>query len=177
MLDRSLSAVNAENGYYQQLVSQGAIQAQDYLKFRWDTMQTGYQDYMVAMDQTLKNAGQLYENDVKSVNDQLNIITGVMAQEMGLDAFTVQNAQAWYDFWAGLATDWEAAGNQTPEQAAAAAKKKAKADAAKAAAAAAANGNGTSQSERQDRADAMRASGGRSDQPMPQTSGGSSYGY
>ena len=113
LLDRSLAAVNAENQYYQELVNKGAIQAQDYLRFRWDALQTGYQDYAVAMDQTLRNAQSLYGTEQQSLMDYINSVTAAMAQEMGLSDWNLQNIQGWYDFWSLLMTDYDAAAGGT----------------------------------------------------------------
>jgi hypothetical protein len=103
MLDRGLAQVNSENQYYQQLVQNGAIQAQDYLKFRWSALQTGYQDYLVAMDQTLKENATAQEDIAK----QIDAITAQMAAEMGVDDQIVKDANAWWTLWNDMAITFE----------------------------------------------------------------------
>lgn len=103
MLDRGLAQVNSENQYYQQLVSNGAIQAQDYLKFRWSALQTGYQDYLVAMDQTLKENATAQDDIAK----QINAVTAQMAAEMGVDDQIIKDANAWWTLWNDMAITFE----------------------------------------------------------------------
>jgi hypothetical protein len=118
LLDRSLAAVNAENGYYQQLIQNGSIQAQDYLKFRWSTLQTGYQDYLVAMDQTMKEwttqeqvAEDQYNTAAQVIKDQVNAITAALSAEMGVDQQTIDYMKSLYDLNAQQAADKDAANN------------------------------------------------------------------
>lgn len=83
MFDRALSQINAENGYYKDLVDRGAIAGQDYLKFRWDQMQTAYQDMMVAMDQTVRNWTDITEEDTRIIQNQINALTEQMVADLG----------------------------------------------------------------------------------------------
>jgi hypothetical protein len=92
MFDRALSSINSENQYYQGLITNGTIQAQDYLKFRWDALQTGYQDYMMAMDQALKEwttMEQVSEDQWQAAQDnisrQIAAMDGQLALEMGIE--------------------------------------------------------------------------------------------
>jgi hypothetical protein len=103
MLDRGLAQVNSENQYYQQLVQNGAVQAQDYLKFRWSALQTGYQDYLVAMDQTLKENATAQDDIAK----QIDAITAQMAAEMGVDDQILKNANAWWLLYQDIASTLE----------------------------------------------------------------------
>jgi len=117
MLDRSMAAVNGENQYYQELVNKGAIQAQDYLRFRWDAFQTSYADYAMSMDQVLKQYTTVNATESENLKNQINSITNAMAQEMGLSDWTLQNVQGWYNFWSQLMQDYDAAaGTQIPPQ-------------------------------------------------------------
>jgi hypothetical protein len=123
MLDRGVAAVNAENQYYEQLINNGAIQAQDYVKFRWDSLQTGYQDYMVAMNQAVSE----YNTDQGAITRQAQALSSQLALEMGVDqaildqantAYTLYSTQAqdaqsqkksnWTKFWESMFTtgDW-----------------------------------------------------------------------
>lgn len=90
MFDRALSAVNAENGYYQDLINRGVVQGQDYLKFRWDSLQTAYQDYATSMDQMLRDwqtqesvTAEQFQTASANIQAQIDSLTSQMAAEMG----------------------------------------------------------------------------------------------
>jgi hypothetical protein len=126
MFDRAIQAVNAENGYYQDLVKQGAIQASDYLKFRWDALQTGYQDYAVAMDQAMQNWAtqesvneQQYQAAASVLQKQIDAITGALAAEMGIDTTIMNNMATQYDIYQSQAINQQAVtdeGNKASSQ-------------------------------------------------------------
>jgi hypothetical protein len=114
-LDRATTAVNAENGYYQDLISKGAIQAQDYLKFRWDTLQQGYQDYILAMDQTMKEwttteqvSQEQYNTEASRIQGIMDGITKALAAEMGVDEAVFARLKDQYDLANNAVKDLDA---------------------------------------------------------------------
>ncbi len=95
MFNQAVTAVNANNQYYSDLINQGAISAKDYLAFRFDQLQTGYQDYMTAMDQTwqqfitaetlderqFQQISQNLQSQINNMTDQLNLEMGGMTDQ------------------------------------------------------------------------------------------------
>lgn len=119
MFNQAVTSVNANNGYYKDLISQGAISASDYLQFRFSQLQQGFQNYVTAMQETRSQFDQkvqLNEMERKRVDDnfasQIDQMEKQMAMEMGgyaniqeyIDALYAQWGQGWVDIEATGAT-------------------------------------------------------------------------
>jgi hypothetical protein len=90
VFNQAVSAVNANNQYFQQLIQQGAISGKDYLQFRFDQLQTGYQNYIVSMDQTMREWQTIEQVDraqlqqvTSNIESQIDQMTQAMIDEMG----------------------------------------------------------------------------------------------
>jgi hypothetical protein len=109
MFDRAVSAVNSENDYYKQLIDNGAIQSEDYVKFRFSQLQQGYQDYATSMAQTMSQAQGDYQNNVDTYNRIGDEITKALNSEMGVDKYIQDAMKNQYDYYSQMAQDTEAA--------------------------------------------------------------------
>jgi hypothetical protein len=109
MFDRASAEVNAQNQYYQQLIENGAIKGEDYVKFRFDQLQQGYQDYATSMAQTMSQAQGEYQNNVDTYNRIGDEITKALNSEMGVDKYVQDAMKNQYDYYSQMAQDTEAA--------------------------------------------------------------------
>jgi hypothetical protein len=107
MFNQAVSAVNANNQYFQQLIQQGAISSKDYLQFRFSQLETGFQNYVTSMDQTMQEwqtIEQVDENQFKlisaNIQSQIDNMTQTMIDEMG--GYEQPDA-----YLAALYADWE----------------------------------------------------------------------
>ena len=52
IFNQAVAAVNANNGYYSDMITRGEMSAKDYLTFRYSQLQDGFQNYVTMMAQT-----------------------------------------------------------------------------------------------------------------------------
>jgi hypothetical protein len=117
-----VAAVNANNQYFQQLIQQGAISGKEYLQFRFDQLQTGYQNYMMSMSQTMQEWQTLEsvdENQFRQVSaniqSQIDSMTDQMLSEMGGYQNQEEYLAAIKSLWGQDAIDYDEAIKQTWE--------------------------------------------------------------
>jgi len=106
VFNQAVSAVNANNQYFQQLIQQGAISGRDYLQFRFDQLQTGYQNYLMSMSQTMQEWQTLEQVDESqfrqvsaNIESQINQLTDQMVREMGGYSSPDEYLDAMYARW------------------------------------------------------------------------------
>lgn len=122
MFNQAVAAVNANNGYFQNLIQQGALSAKDYLSMRFDQLQTGYQDYLAAMAQTMQEWQTIEavdEQQFKLVSDnlqsQIDNMTDQMTLEMGGETTLEGYIQSLYNIYTQPLKDAEALANEKSE--------------------------------------------------------------
>jgi hypothetical protein len=121
MFNQAVSAVNANNGYYRDLINQGTITAQEYLKLRFAQLQDSFENYVTMMDQTKKDfelQQTLSENERKRIDanfaSQIEEMEKQLALEMGGQE-TVEYLKSLYDLWAQGIKDAEASASAAAE--------------------------------------------------------------
>jgi hypothetical protein len=120
IFNQAVSAVNANNQYFQQLIQQGAISGKEYLQFRFDQLQTSYQNYIVSMAQTMQEwqtLEQVNENQFRQISEniqsQIDSMTAQMVSEMGGFATENEYLDSMYAQWSAEAIDVDAANTKT----------------------------------------------------------------
>ena len=106
IFNQAVSAVNANNQYFQNLIQQGAISGKEYLQFRFDQLQTGYQNYMMSMAQTMQEWQTVEQVDraqftqiSANIQSQIDQMTQTMIDEMGGYERPDEYLAALYDEW------------------------------------------------------------------------------
>jgi hypothetical protein len=109
ILDRAFSSVNAENDYFKELIQNGAVSANDYVKFRWDSLQQGYQNYATAMAQTMSSAEADYENTKDTWKEMSDAAERILLQNQGIEDRVTKYVNDKYDLYEKMAVNTEAA--------------------------------------------------------------------
>jgi hypothetical protein len=104
--NQGVAAVNANNGYYRDLINQGAMTAQDYLTMRFDLLQESFQNYVTMMDQTKKDFETQYtlsENERQRIDanfaSQIDQMEKQLLMEMGGYKNVEEYINALYSEW------------------------------------------------------------------------------
>lgn len=115
IFNQAVAAVNANNQYFQNLIQQGAISGKEYLQFRFDQLQTGYQNYMNSMAQTMNDWQALEQVDRAQFNQisanlqsQVDNMTDQMTLEMGGETNLSDYIQSLYETYTQPILDMQA---------------------------------------------------------------------
>ena len=115
MFNQAVAAVNANNQYFQNLIQQGALSSKEYLSMRFDQLQTGYQDYLAAMNQTMQEWQTIesvdraqFDQVSQNLQSQIDNMTEQMTLEMGGEATLSDYIESLYNVYTQPIMDLQA---------------------------------------------------------------------